>query len=405
MQTDRTRIDAAALRRMYENVSSLPALREKYAGERNDGGELSIETLPVLTKDELAGALDDIVAAARSRSIGAYLYGSGGTTSKPKLSVVPTGMFVAAIRREWQPLSPNDMLVNFYSTGQLWSSHNFFNMLAHESGAVVLPLGSVEGDELGEWLDVMERFGVTALNATPSQIAHLLEHCEATGRKPPAIEKLLWTGEAYGDRAAELTRSMLPGAKIYGCYGSTETWVIGANGPDCALNVFHVMPYQHVELVDGVVLVTTTDPDCINPILRYQVGDRGEFVQCPCGRSEPGLRVLGRADTQVKFISVLVAPTELANIARRITGVRDVQLAFLDHAHPNETLQVRLLLQPGADAAAVTGLVRHELLTEVYRLRAVVDRAPRALEVIAVDRLAVNARTRKTPLYVSEMRG
>ncbi|MFY1587093.1 AMP-binding protein [Micromonospora sp. WMMD734] len=402
MKHDRTDFDAGALRRMYAHASSLPTLRDKYAGVPDDGGELSLGDMPVLTKDELAGALDDLVAAARARSIGAYLYGSGGTTSKPKLSVVPTGMFVSAVRREWNPLAPDDMLVNFYSTGQLWSSHNFFNMLAHESGSVVLPLGSVEGDELGEWLEVMERLGVTALNATPSQIAQLLEYCDNTGRKPPAIDKLLWTGEKYGDRAAALTRSMLPGVKTYGVYGSTETWVIGGNGPDCALDVFHVLPYQHVELIDGVVLVTNTDPDCLNPILRYQVGDRGEFVACPCGRAEPGLRVLGRADTQVKFVSVLVAPAELGEIARRITGVQDVQLAFRNHARPDEALQVRLLVQPGADPAAVAGLVRHELLTEVYRLRAVVNRAPRALEVTVVDRLAVNSRTGKTPLYLSE---
>jgi phenylacetate-coenzyme A ligase PaaK-like adenylate-forming protein len=393
-----------AVRRLIDRASAMPTLRAKYQPFSGSDAEVPLGELPVLTKEELADALPDIVAAASAASQGAYIYGSGGTTSRPKLSLIPTGMFVSDILKSWNPLDSHDVLINFYSTGRLWSSHNFFNMLAHESGSVVVPLGSVDTDELDEWLVLMEKLGATALNATPSQIAYVLEYCETTGRTPPAFTKLLWTGEKFGQRAAELTRRLLPGARAYGAYGSTETWVVGVNGPACAIDIFHPLPYQHVEVVDGTILVTNMNPRCVNPLLRYRVGDLGEFVTCPCGQRNTALKVLGRADSQVKFISILLTPEEIAETAREVVGVRDVQLTFLGHGQPDEALEIRLLARPGDSPSQVADQVRRRVLNKVYRLRAVVDRAPEALSVKVVDRLDVNRRTHKTPLVINESR-
>ncbi|MGJ7416173.1 AMP-binding protein [Streptomyces cinereoruber] len=399
-------LPTASLRRAVSRVAEIPALRSVYAeftGSAEFGtrsGELALTDLPVLTKPDIAEILDDLVAVARQRPHGAYVYGSGGTTSAPKLSLVPTGMFVEDILEHWSPLAPDDVLVNFNTPGRLWSSHNFFNMLAHRSGAVTIPLGSVENHELTEWLDFTERLGATAFDSTPSQIAHILEFCESTGRPAPAFRKLLWTGEGFGARARDLTRRLLPDTELYGVYGSTETWVIGLNGPGCPVDTFHVLPYQHVEIVDGVVLVTNTHPDCVNPILRYRVGDRGRLVACPCGRAEPALQVLGRDDPQLKFVSILLMPADITDVARTVDGVRDVQIALFDHGRPEERMEVRVLVDPAFAADAVEERARQRILTRVYRLGWAVASAPGSFAVRAVDRLAVNPRTQKTPLVV-----
>jgi phenylacetate-CoA ligase len=158
-----------------------------------------------------------------------------------------------------------------------------------------------------------------------------------------------------------------------------------------------------VEVEDGVVLVTNTHPGCINPVLRYRIGDRGELVRCPCGRGEPALRLLGRDDPQLKFVSILVTPEEIAGEARAEPGVRDVQLAVFGLGRADERMEVRILLEPDADRDDAERRVRQRVLTRVYRLGWAVASAPSSFAVRAVDRLEVNRRTHKTPLLVHNL--
>ncbi|MFI6624953.1 AMP-binding protein [Streptomyces sp. NPDC050528] len=392
-------LPSATLREVLGRVTAIPELRPAYEQFLTDDS-VTLTDLPVLTKEKLADALEGVVRTARARPHGAYVYGSGGTTGTPRLSLVPTGMFVPEIVRHWQPLTADDILVNFNTPGRMWSSHNFFNAVAHHAGAVTVPLGSVENDELADWLDFVDRLGATALDAPPSQIARILEFCASVGRPLPAFRKLLWTGEGYSGRAAEITRRLMPDSRLYGVYGSTESWVIGVNEPDCPVDTFHVLPYQHVEIQDGVVLVTNTHPECVNPILRYRVGDLGRFVDCPCGRSDRALQVLGRDDPQLKFVSILLLPTDITEVARAVPGVRDVQLVLFRHGRPDERMEVRLLVEPGTPREATEDLARRRVLTQVYKLGWAVGSSPDRFTVRVVDELVVNQQTQKTPLVV-----
>ncbi|MEJ7705045.1 MAG: hypothetical protein WKF47_15960 [Geodermatophilaceae bacterium] len=263
-------------------------------------------------------------------------------------------------------------------------------------------MGAVEDEQLEVWLSFMDRLGATAFNATQSHIAHVLGQCESTGRKPPNFAKLLWTGEAFGARALDVVRRVLPEAELHGCYGSTETWVIGHNGPTCAVDTFHLMRYQHVELVDGQVVVTNLHPECLNPVVRYRIGDRGEMVHCPCGRSEPALRVLGRDDPQVKFLSILVAPQEIAQVALADADVTEVQVTLFGHGSPGERIQLRIKTDSAVNHDALAARVRHRVLTDVYRLGYEVADAPHTFDVLVTDRFEINDRSGKTPLLVKE---
>lgn len=386
------------LRQVVSRVAEIPVFGERYREFLRPHGELRLTDLPVVTKDDFRTAFENILRYGQDRERGAFVYGSGGTTSEPKLSLIDTGMFISQIRPHWNPLTSDDVLVNFGTAARLYSSHNFFNMLAHESGAVTLPLGTVEEGQLAEWLTFMARVGVTALNSVPSHVGRLLEFCEANDIALPALRKVLWTGEAYTPGAVEVTHRVLPEVELWGCYGSTETWVIGHNGPRCPVDVFHLLPYQHVEIQDGLVLVTNTDPLCVNPILRYRTGDLGELVSCGCGFTGSAMRVLGRDDPHLNFLSVLVTPEEIAEVAREVPGVLAVQLALFDHGRPDERMEVRVRMAPGGDAAAV----RTRLLSRLYRLGNEVAKSPDSFTVREVDQLSVNPRSNKTPLVVSQ---
>ncbi|GGM13715.1 hypothetical protein GCM10010129_67200 [Streptomyces fumigatiscleroticus] len=394
-----TRIPVSAL---LERMAEFPSLSGRYDDARALA-EPDLRDLPILTKDDFRGALPDVLNVARSRRHGSLVLGSGGTTSTPKLSFIPSGQMIEAIAAQWSPLDHRDVLVNYDTPGRLSSSHNFFTALAHQAGAVTIPLGAVDEEQLGEWLDFVGLLDATALNATQSQIGNLLEFYERTGRRPPAFRKLLWTGEPFGDRALGIVRRVLPDAELHGVYGSTETWVIGHNGPGCALDTFHVMPYQHVELEDGAILVTNLHPECINPVVRYRLGDLGEFTRCPCGRRDAALRVVGRDDPQLKFLSILVTPQEIVEAARLHPAVDDVQIALFDHGKPGERMELRIRTARGTDPAATEREVHRTVLTQVYRLGYEVQtEAPNAFRVRAVERFTVNERSNKTPLVVKD---
>jgi phenylacetate-CoA ligase len=149
-------------------------------------------------------------------------------------------------------------------------------------------------------------------------------------------------------------------------------------------------------------VVTTLHPDVVNPILRYRIGDRGEWTGCPCGRGEPGLRVLGRADQSIKFRSILFTPDEIAEVALSDPDVQDVQIALYDHGRPHERLEVRLRVDATADPAGVEARVGKLLLEQLYRIAHELREESAALVVRVVDRLTVNPRTNKTPLLVKE---
>lgn len=122
---------------------------------------------------------------------------------------------------------------------------------------------------------------------------------------------------------------------------------------------------------------------------------------CPCGAPGPAIHVQGRDDAQVKFLSILVSPQEII-VSARVPGVRDLQVALIDHGTPAERAELRLVAEPGIAAEELAAQVRTRVLREVYRLGYEVAAAPDRFQVKVVPRLSVDARSRKTPLLVQE---
>ncbi|MTE15659.1 AMP-binding protein [Nocardia aurantiaca] len=391
---------AAAVGRLLHRLARLPAVADRYL-PLLDVESIDTTALPLLSKSDLESVFPALLQQHRESDAGAYLYASGGTTSAPKLSLIPTDMFVPDILPHWRPLDRRDVIANIYSPGRLWSSHNFFNAVAAASGAVCLAFGALDDDEVPRWLDFFEHRGVTALDGTASQIARLLEASVRAGHRPPRfLRKLLWTGEPYDEHTDRLVCELLPDAGRYGVYGSTETWVIGHNGPACDATVFHTLPYQRIELVDGEIVVTNTHPQTINPLLRYRIGDLGEFVECRCGAATPGLRVLGRADTQIKFRSILLTVEELLGTAATVAGVRRSQAVLLDHGAAHERLVLKVVADDGVPDDFAENL-RTRILGEIYRLNSAIAPDLSAFTVEVVAQLELNPRTLKTPSLVT----
>ena len=308
-------------------------------------------------------------------------------------------MHLDAVLAEWRPLGPDDVLANLAMPGRLWSAHFFYNRVAERAGADVIGLGDIDEPEMGQWLDFLARHRVSALAGTPSQLGAVLRHCARAGH--PLARQLrtaIWFGEPLDDALLERLGEIAPELGLWGNYGSTETWVIGHNGPACDRGTFHVLPHQHVEIDGGRVLVTTLSPQAVSPIIRYRIGDRGRWVACSCGRPGAALRVLGREDSLVKFAGTLVSPQELVAVATSLEGVSAAQVAL--HVRRGGRRAARAARDRrrgrarGGRARAAAGLADRPALRPARQRRRAARAVRRAARAQRADRQDAGARAR-----------
>ena len=381
------------VRRAVERARRLPHFRRKY-----DGRPPELQGLPPMDKSDLAACAEAVKESARVDGIGAYVFGSGGTTGAPKLSFIPGSFFLDEIVALWRPLGPGDILLNTFAPGKLWSSHYFYNQLAVRLGAVTVPVGNLEGSENEAWTEFADDFGVTAIGGTATALRELLAASERAGRTLGGVRAVLWVGEPLRRQVVELVRRVTPNAGLWGLYGSTETWVIAFNRPQCDPGVFHPFPYQVVEIDESRRLsVTNTHPRCINPLVRYRVGDLASWTPCECGRAD-GIRLHGRADVAVKFRGALLHAEELVDLTCATGGVEDAQLAIVSGRDGRERLEIRCLAASGFDPERV----REFVLGRSLDLSNLFEGDRDGLRILPVERLQVTKRSVKTPTLVRE---
>jgi phenylacetate-CoA ligase len=383
--------------KLVRRAARHPHFADKY--RHLDLSHVDFAAVPEMTREDVTRSSEQLVAST-ARPASAYLFTSGGSTAEPKLAWIPSDMYLGALLPYWQPLESSDVLANLAMPGRLWSAHYFYNRVAERAGADVIGLGSIAEEELGQWLAFQRRHRTTALACTPSQLAGILAHCERTG--DPFLEgvrTVIWFGEPLDAELLALRARSAPWLRLWGNYGSTETWVIGHNGPDCAPDTFHVLPHQHIEVVNGRVLVTTVHPSAVSPVIRYRIGDRGAWAACRCGRGDATLRLLAREDSHVKFAGTLVSPQELVSVARSVPGVRAAQVALLSGAGgADERLEVHVV----ADRDIPEQELRDRLLASQIDLRFGLRGNEEAIRIRFVERLATSEQTAKTPALLRQ---
>jgi phenylacetate-CoA ligase len=381
-----------ALRDLVRRAARLPHFADKYRA-LDLASDFDFADVPEMTREDVTASAEQAVRGV-DRPAGAFLFTSGGSTAEPKIAWIPCEMHLDALLPHWQPLTHRDVLANLAMPGRLWSAHYCYNRVAEHAGADVIGLGNIGDDELTQWLDFLHRHGTTAVAGTPSQILKTLR----SGHPILAqLRKAIWFGEPCDAELLHLRDRHAPHLELWGNYGSTETWVIGYNGPRCPADTFHVVPYQHVELVDGKVLVTTLHPGAVSPVIRYRIGDRAEFATCPCGGSS-ALRLAGREGSLVKFAGTLVSPQELVEVVRAVPGVRAAQVALIA-GDGEEAMEVRVV----GEGVTATALRERLLASQIdlgFGLRGDDD----TFRVLLVDELTASAQTAKTPALVRQGR-
>jgi phenylacetate-coenzyme A ligase PaaK-like adenylate-forming protein len=192
-------------------------------------------------------------------------------------------------------------------------------------------------ERLAEQLDA---FAPTVLATYPS-MAWVLCEAQRQGRLHVA-PRAVWTGGETLSPALRRSLSQIFGAQVHDSYGASECFVI-AN--ECRCGRLHLnADWVILEPVDGrgrpvpdgsfgaTTLLTNLSNE-VQPIIRYDLGDRVRIVPgaCDCGSSLPVIEVQGRADDvltlrDARGRDVHLTPLALTTVLEDEAGVFDFQL-------------------------------------------------------------------------------
>jgi phenylacetate-CoA ligase len=261
----------------------------------------------------------------------------------------------------------------------------------HRLGLSHIPVGTGNTARL---IKAIELLKPTAAALTPSYAAYLIE--QDVDLRASSVERLLVAGEPGGGEPA--FRAKLEegwGARV------TEAMGIGDIGPslwgECEhQDGMHLGAYGfvHPELIDpdtGAALepadratgelVLTHLRHRAAPLLRFRTRDHVEIrtSPCPCGRTGPRVRCIGRTDDMLIVRGVNVFPSAVREVvsafAPRVSGHILVKPAA-PGVKQEPPLPVSVELAPGATADAALAEAIRERLRELLVVQARVELVP-----------------------------
>ena len=363
--------------------------REKLAGAR-DVGLAEIARLPLTDKRELreTRTADDPIGAhlcVPPEEI-VRIYSTSGTTGAP--SYVP---LTAEDLESWVTGSARSYAASGVRAGQrIVSTYNAGPFVAGAAlaafdriGLCHIPVGTGNTERL---LRSVQELRPEAVVLTPSYAAHLVEAAaeREVNLRESSVERVLVAGEPGGGEpafrarleegwGAKVTEAMGIGdigVSLWGECEEQDGMHLGARG------------FVHAELIDaetgaalemedgaGGELVLTHLGHRAAPLLRFRTRDHVQVrtSPCPCGRTGPRIRCVGRTDDMLIVRGVNVFPS----------AVRDVVSAFSPEVSGNvlvrpeapgvkqePPLPVSVELAPGAEPdAALAEAIRARLRT------------------------------------------
>jgi len=316
------------------------------------GGLEGIAALPFTEKDELrrsrtaenpigthlAAPSDDIIR----------IYSTSGTTGIPSyipLTASDLENWIRTSARSYAAsgIEPHQRVITTYGAGPFvaGASLDAFQRL----GLCHLPIGSGNTERL---MRAVELLKVQALACTPSYALHLAEWGVARGMDVAgsAMERIMVAGEPGGGEPALR-------AKLQEAWGAQVTEAMGIG--DIGASLWGECPQQqgmhfsargfvHFEIIDpdsgqalpiedGVrgELVLTHLRHRAAPLLRFRTRDHVVLRTgpCPCGRTAPRVRCIGRTDDMLIVRGVNVFPSAVREVvnafAPAVSGVISIR--------------------------------------------------------------------------------
>jgi phenylacetate-CoA ligase len=232
-------------------------------------------------------------------------------------------------------------------------------------GCAIIPAGPSNTEQQ---IEAIAHLRPTGYVGTPDFLKILLDAAGRAGKDSSSIKRALVSGAALpASLRDELGRR---GVAVLQCYAIADAGVIAYEGtpPEGMIVNEHLL----VEIVRpgtpdpvpdgevGEVVVTTFNPDY--PMIRLATGDLSAVMAgaSPCGRTNMRIRGwMGRADQTTKVKGMFVHPGQVAEVARRHSGLGRVRLVVTRADEQDAmTLLAESALHDEALAAAIAATLQ-----------------------------------------------
>jgi amino acid adenylation domain-containing protein len=371
----------------------------------------------------------------------AYLVFTSGSAGRPKPVVVTHGNVAGLFAgiTAGLGLDDRDTWSWFHSPAFGFSIWETWGALLHGACLAVVPEATRR--DPAALADFLVEEGVTVFSQTPSAFRRLLDAPDFAARLAKGrVRCVALSGEPVRDDDVQRWFAQVPrGPELVNTYAITETagqltlrrfGPASAAAPDAA-NVGAPLPGRRLRVVGaaGDALPASTPGevwvagDCVADYLDpadgrgrfaalagepgrwYRTGDRGEL--CADGT----LRLLGRADSQIKFRGARLEPAEVEAALRRQPGVRDAAVVLRADGRGPPRLTAYVVPEaaqstgaPSTGAAFWPSLGAHGLYDEfLYGLMNVEPRRleamRRALAAVAPGRVVLDLGTGRDALF------
>jgi phenylacetate-CoA ligase len=372
-----------------------PFYREKLAGVDPEGGLGEIATLPLTEKDELRAS------CTRENPIGEHLcaepselvriYSTSGTTGAPSYVPLTAGdldNWVTGSARSYAAsgIVAGERIVSTYDAGPFVAGAALASF--ERIGLCHIPVGTGHTERL---MRAVELLLPEAVVLTPSYAAHLVEWAAERDfdLRGSSVARVLVAGEpgggepgfreqlqaGWGARVTEAMGIGDIGVSVWGECEEQDGMHLGARG------------FVHPELIepesgralaleDGATgeLVLTHLRHRAAPLLRFRTRDhvRVRMGPCPCGRTGPRVRCVGRTDEMLIVRGVNVFPSAVREVvssfAPRVSGYVLVK-PRADGVKQEPPLPVAVELARGVEAdddlaEAIRGRLREVLVVQ-----------------------------------------
>ncbi len=366
------------------------------------GGLDEIARLPLTEKQELRATttaenpIGAHVCAERAEIV--RIYSTSGTTGTP--SYIP---LTAGDLDNWVTGSSRSYAASGIEAGQrIVSSYNAGPFAAGAAlasfdriGLSHIPMGTGNTERLMRAVELLEP---EAAVLTPSYAAHLVEWAAERGidLARSSVERVLVAGEpgggepafrakleeGWGARVTEAMGIGDIGVSLWGECERQDGMHLGARG------------FVHAELIDPETgealgmedgatgeLVLTHLQHRAAPLLRFRTRDHVEVqtTPCPCGRTGPRVRCIGRTDDMLIVRGVNVFPSALREVVSGFAPDVNGQIAVRPGApgpKQDPPLPVSVELAPGATADPALADAIRERLREVLVVQTSIELVP-----------------------------
>jgi phenylacetate-CoA ligase len=379
-----------------------PFYRAKLAGVDPDAGLGEIAALPLTQKDELRAS------RTPENPIGAHLcaepselvriYSTSGTTGTPSYVPLTAGdldNWVTGSARSYAAsgISAGQRIVSTYDAGPFVAGAALASF--ERIGLCHIPVGTGQTERL---MRAVELLRPEAVVLTPSYAAHLVERAAERGLdlRGSSVERVLVAGEPGGGEpgfreqleagwGAQVTEAMGIGdigVSLWGECEEQEGMHLGARGfvhPE----LIEPESGEALPLEEGATgeLVLTHLRHRAAPLLRFRTRDhvRVRMGPCPCGRTGPRVRCVGRTDEMLIVRGVNVFPSAVREVvsgfAPRVSGYVLVK-PRADGVKQEPPLPVAVELARGVEADDELGDAIRARLREVLVVQTAVELVP-----------------------------